>query len=76
MKRVYTIHAKWDDDAQVWFVDQSDIPGLATEAPTPELLIKHVRELVPDLINLNSLENGNVPVEMLWSGSQRLNLAC
>ena len=75
MKRVFFVHAKWDDEAKVWFVEQSDIPGLVTEAPTAELLIQHVCELAPDLIELNSTDGNDVPVELLWSGSQKLHLA-
>ena len=76
MQRIYTIWAKWDDEAKVWYVGQSDIPGLATEAPTTEKFVQNVTDLAGDLIALNS--SGNVddtPVELLWSGSQKLSLA-
>lgn len=75
MQRIYTIYAKWDDDAQVWFVEQSNIPGLVTEAPTTKQFIKHIQELVPDLIQLNGADGVDVPVELLWSGSQKVSLA-
>lgn len=75
MQRSYTIYAKWDDEAQVWFVDQTDIPGLVTEAPTPEQFIEHVKELALDLIEMNDSVSNDVPVELLWSGSQKLRLA-
>lgn len=75
MKQVYFIYAKWDDDAKVWFAEQSDIPGLVTEAPTAERFLEHVCELVPDLIESNSADGSDVPVELLWSGRQKLQLA-
>ena len=75
MQRIYTIYAKWDDKAQVWFVDHSDIPGLVTEAPTQEQFIQHIRELAPELIALDDLDQQEVPVELLWSGGQKLSIA-
>ena len=75
MQRIYTIYARWDDEAQVWFVAQSDIPGLATEAPTQEQFIQHIKELAPDLIEMNKSNCPDVPVELLWSGGQKVSLA-
>ena len=75
MRRSYTVTAEWDDDAQVWYVVESDIPGLATEAPTQAQLIQHILELAPDLIELNQEDCDTAPLELLWQGSQKLSLA-
>ena len=75
MHRNYTVRAEWDDDAKVWFVAESDIPGLATEAPTTTQLSQHITELAPQLIELNEQDGTDVPVDLLWNGSQKLCLA-
>ena len=45
------ISAAWDDEAKVWYVRKSDIPGLATEADTLEALQQRVRDIIPDLLD-------------------------
>lgn len=76
MQRRYTIRAGWDEDAQVWYVEDSDIPGLVTEAPTQDQFIEHIRELAPELIALNRAADQDIPVELSWrgAGTQRLHL--
>jgi hypothetical protein len=34
----YIVRCQWDDEAGVWYVDDTDVPGLSTEAETFELL--------------------------------------
>ena len=42
-----------DDEAGVWYVSDTDVPGLAAEAALePDLLLK-IHELVPELYELN-----------------------
>ena len=36
--RLIVVTAKYDDDANVWYVEESNVPGLRTEAPTIEAL--------------------------------------
>ena len=44
------VHAKWDDEAEVWVAESSDLPGLVTEAETlPELQAK-LENMIPDLL--------------------------
>ena len=52
-RRIFEIHAAWDDEAQVWYVVESDVPGLAAEAPTAEALVEKLRTIVPELVALN-----------------------
>ena len=60
------IRAEWDEDAAVWVASSDDVPGLATEADTLEGLSKKLETLVPELLDLNGLENGpEVPFELL-----------
>lgn len=53
MKRHAVIRAAWDDEAQVWYVEESDIPGLATEGETLDRLRQRIRDIIPDLLELS-----------------------
>lgn len=54
-KRIYRIHADWDPEAEVWVVTSNDVPGLATEAPTVEVLAEKLRIMIPELLEANEL---------------------
>lgn len=43
------VRAEWDDEAKVWFVAESDIPGLVAEGATVEELEAKLRVIVPEL---------------------------
>jgi len=47
------ILAEWGDEAQVWVATSDDVPGLVTEAPTMEALVKRLRAIIPELMVLN-----------------------
>ncbi len=49
----YTVQATWDEEAKVWVAESEDVPGLATEAGSPETLLNKLRVLVPELLELN-----------------------
>jgi predicted RNase H-like HicB family nuclease len=52
--REYVIQATWDKVASVWVAESDDVPGLITEAKTFEALLKKLRTLVPELLELNT----------------------
>ncbi|HYU35148.1 MAG TPA: DUF1902 domain-containing protein [Thermoanaerobaculia bacterium] len=52
---VYHVHADWDPEADVWVATSEDVPGLATEAPTIEVLTEKLRNLIPELLEANQL---------------------
>ena len=49
----YTITCLWDDEARVWYVAESDVPGLATEADTVEEMERKLLVMIPELLELN-----------------------
>lgn len=53
-RKVYFVKADWDEEAKVWYVTHTDIPGLVAEADTPQAMIDLVSELVPELLEMNS----------------------
>jgi predicted RNase H-like HicB family nuclease len=75
--KTHFVHCEWDDEAKVWFVAHSTVPGLATEAGDPAELLKKLRVLIAELLELNVGDGSpvqEVPVELLWQGQQRFTL--
>ncbi len=58
---LYHVHADWDPEAGVWVATSDDVPGLATEAPTVEVLTEKLRSLIPELLEANQLLGGRQP---------------
>ena len=52
--RQKTVKAEWDADDGVWYVAESDVPGLAAEAASVEELVVKLRVLVPELVEANA----------------------
>ena len=48
------IFVQRDIDAEVWVATSEDIPGLVTEAGTPNELCEKLLQIVPDLLELNA----------------------
>ncbi|MEM6612392.1 MAG: DUF1902 domain-containing protein [Cyanobacteria bacterium P01_C01_bin.72] len=63
------IEATWDGDAEVWVATSEDVPGLATEAETIEVLTAKLRNMIPELLILNNLVPPN------YSGSINFELS-
>ena len=53
MTHVYRATLSRDDEAGVWYVSDTNGPGLATEAATLPQLLAKLRHLVPELLQLN-----------------------
>jgi hypothetical protein len=76
---IYKIDATWDAEALVWVATSEDNLGLATEAPTIELLTQKLRQLIPELIQLNQLLpvdfQGTIAFELISHRQESLQLA-
>ena len=44
------INAFWDEEAQVWVAESTDVPGLCTEASSLELLQQKIQVMIPELL--------------------------
>jgi predicted RNase H-like HicB family nuclease len=53
MKPMYRVEAFWDDEAQVWVAESEEIAGLVTEASSLEILTKKLKQLIPEMLELN-----------------------
>ena len=51
----FKVQAFWDKDAEVWVATSEDVPGLATEASSMEILTQKLRVIIPELIVLNGI---------------------
>ena len=51
----FKVQAFWDSDAEVWVATSEDVPGLVTEASRIDILTQKLREMIPELIVLNSI---------------------
>lgn len=69
------VKAAFDDAAQVWFVEYSDLPGLNLEAPTIEALRDKLPGAILDLIEAMDGDGGDgaidVPIELIAHASTR-----
>ena len=75
----YRIVCARDTDAGVWYVADSDVPGLAIEAPTKEAMLDRISETVPELLALNKhidpKRAARAPLELLWANRpQKISL--
>jgi hypothetical protein len=51
----FFVAVEWDEEAQVWYVADSDVPGLATEAPSMDQMIAKLKVMVPELLEENGV---------------------
>lgn len=56
------VHAKWDDEANVWVATSDDISGLVTEAESMDALVKKLQVIIPELLDANGYPQGEEEV--------------
>jgi hypothetical protein len=73
---LYVVKASLDREAGVWFVEHTEIPGLATEAPTFDALCRKIEIMGPELLQANGLETGpgETLIEIIAHTTARLSL--
>jgi len=71
-EQVLAIRATWDDDAKVRVAESDDVPGLVIEAASLDALMAKLRDLIPELLELNeSALPREIPFELLARHSSR-----
>jgi hypothetical protein len=60
MTKEIHIDARWDDEVRVWIATSEDAPGLVVEASSWQTMIDEVSLVLPDLLELNGVENRDV----------------
>ncbi len=49
----YDVYVAWDSEASVWYVSESNVPGLATEAETLDIMLAKLEVMVPEMLEEN-----------------------
>ena len=62
---VYEVRCEWDDDAGVWIATSDSVPGLVAEADTVDDLVREIKILVPELLDLNCGIKGPAEVSLV-----------
>lgn len=65
----------YDEEAQVWFVNDSDVPGLNAEAESQEELRLKLLAMIPELLELNYPHPHEVSLDLLIQSEQRLEIS-
>jgi Domain of unknown function (DUF1902) len=73
---LYIVKASFDHEADVWYVDHTDVPGLATEADTFEALCRKIEDMAPELLELNGLEKApaDLAIEIIAHTTSKISL--
>lgn len=78
--KVLKIQASWDAEARVWYVCESDVPGLHAEAESQEELLEVLKDILPELIEANSHGRSkgqrDVPFELIARRREMLSVGC
>jgi predicted RNase H-like HicB family nuclease len=81
--QLIVVKAARDEEAQVWYVESSDVPGLNAEAETLEALLDKLPALVEDLVDEGALDSESdgagqldreFPIELIAHASTRLRI--
>ena len=62
--RRFWILVEHDEEVGVWYVADSDVPGLVTEAESVEAMVEKLKVLVPELLEANGIigDDDDIPV--------------
>ncbi len=71
------VKAEWDAEASVWVAFSDDVPGLAAESATLELLRPKVLAMIADLIEANNMriQVSEIPVHIMAHSLDRMVIA-
>ena len=58
--RIPNVQARWDTEARVWVAVSDDVPGLAAEAASLDQLFQELKVLIPELLALNGMPDGDL----------------
>lgn len=53
---LFIVQANWDPQASVWVAESDDVPGLAAEAASLEVLRPKLLAMISDLIEENDMK--------------------
>lgn len=69
--KAYTITCRWDDEAGVWYVAESNVPGLATGAESLDELVTKLEIVIPELLELNGQLPASPEIDFIVHAERR-----
>lgn len=54
----FFVVAMWDEEGKVWYVAETNVPGLHVEAENPAEMISELQTLVPEMLTANGVRHG------------------
>lgn len=75
MRPYVVIRVAWDADAKVWFVEESDVAGLATEADTLDALRSKLPGMIADLLEDAPGRPTEIEMDIIAHSRERVRLA-
>ncbi len=79
---VFKVFVEWDKKAKVWFVSNTDVPGLNAEAKNLDEMSNELSRLVPELLVLNGAlpdpcnDESEVPWQLVSKHQEKIRAAC
>ena len=62
----YEIKVEWDAEAAVWYIEDSNVPGLVGEATTLETMMVLLQRRIPELLEENGCpRDDEIPLRLL-----------
>lgn len=65
MPDIRHVHIAYDPDAEVWWAESDDLPGLVSEAPTLDGLIERVMAVAGELLQANGQNPDGVSLQFI-----------
>lgn len=75
MRRYAVIRVAWDEDAKVWFVQESDISGLVTEDETLDGLRRKIPLMIQDLLEDETDRPQELEIDLIAYAHDRVTTA-
>ena len=75
MRHHAVIRAAWDDEAKVWYIEESDIPGLVTESDSLEGLRQRIRDIIPDLLEAADDVPDSIEIDIIAHAHECISIA-
>jgi predicted RNase H-like HicB family nuclease len=73
----YEVQVDWDGELRCWFVEASDVPGLAAEAPSFEALAQLLKERIPEMLGEHhGHRHGNIRYHLVYETMVEVPAAC
>jgi hypothetical protein len=75
MRRHAVVRVAWDEEAKVWYVEDSDIQALATEADTLEAPRERIKVITADLLSDAPNHPDDIELDIIAYVHDRVTLA-